>query len=78
MSYDKELRSILKKIKNDFIPDVKSILRLTTLISTCKTAAYELYSYLMSNHWKYFRKWLLNAEKNPSNGAYSDSRKAII
>ena len=51
---------------------------MTTLISTCKTAAYELYSYLMSNHWKYFRKWMQNAEKAGGSGGYSESRKAII
>jgi len=32
----------------------------------------------MNNHWKYFRKWLSNAEKHSNTYQYSESKKAII
>jgi len=37
--------------------------RILTIISDCKTAAYELFQYLHVTHWKYLKKWVLSIEK---------------
>ena len=43
MSHEKELRHIIKKIKHEFIPEAKYIIRIQSLIEKCKTCAFELY-----------------------------------
>lgn len=63
MSFDKELKFIIKKSKAESIqvPDLIDLQRMLYLISNCKSAAYELYQFLVNSNWKYFRRWIANA-----------------
>jgi hypothetical protein len=76
-SYSSELKHILKKLKSQFVPEPKHFIRLATLITQCKPAAYELYNYLMLGHWKHFKGWMANAEKG-TNGQHAESRRALM
>lgn len=60
INYDKEIKQILKRCKSEnvIVPDLKEILRMGYLIGNCKSAAYELYQFIISNNWKYFRRWM--------------------
>ncbi len=79
MSFDKELRMILKRTKHEsvMIPEIKDLQRLLTLISSCKSAAYEFYQYLINSHWKYIRRWM-HATSSQSSLVYVDQRRLII
>ena len=43
INFDKELKNIIKRIKNDFMPETKHLQRILTIIASCKTAAFELW-----------------------------------
>lgn len=38
-----ELKKLIKKVKNEIIPDIKVIHRITKIIDHCKSAAFQLY-----------------------------------
>ena len=46
ITFDKELKNIIKRAKNDFMPETKYLSRILTLISHCKTTAFELQQHL--------------------------------
>jgi hypothetical protein len=55
---DQELRSKLKKMKTDCVPELKELIRIYQIICLCKTAAFELYQSLVNSNWKSFRMWM--------------------
>ena len=74
MRFDKEARSILKKISSEPLPELRFLVRLQNLMDQCKAAAYEVYQQLMETQWKVFLKWLSNCEGLER----SEERKLLI
>ena len=59
-------------MKSESVPETKLVCRMITLISTCKSAAYELFTFVVGTNFKVIRKWMQNTEKaSPTNGTQS-------
>ncbi len=56
-TYDREMRSLLKKLKSDTIPSVATLRRILELTTSCKTAAFELLSIINLSLWKGLKSW---------------------
>eukprot|EP00347_Sterkiella_histriomuscorum_P003729 403363170 len=78
--YDRELKLTIKRNKSEsvVIPELKDLHRINYLISNCKSAAFELYQFLISNNWKYFRRWIQNTYKLQQTPTVGEQRKALI
>ncbi|CDW90949.1 UNKNOWN [Stylonychia lemnae] len=78
--YDKEIKLIIKRSKHEnvFVPELKELNRILYLIQNCKSAAYELYQFLINSSWKYFRRWIQNAQKSSYSQVISDQRRTIL
>lgn len=74
------MKVLLKMTKQDsvLVPELKELQRILFLTCNCKSAAYELYQHLVASNWKYFRRWMLNAQRAPSSLLVSDQRKTLF
>ena len=58
ISLEKELQLILKKIRSTEIPELKKLQRIATIISYCKSAAFDLMTFLLNTSFRDMKVWL--------------------